>query len=99
MRGRRRILASALADALGKSRAAEPAAIAAAFAEAVGAPLSRELSVRGIMRDGRLLVVARTPGWAAQASALAQTICDRINARLGRCVARDLDVRVAAPEP
>jgi hypothetical protein len=98
MRGKRRILASALADALCNIRAAEPAAIAAAFAEAVGARLSRELSFRGVLRDGRLLVVARTPAWGAQASALAPTICARVNARLGRQVARDLDVHVGAPE-
>ncbi len=98
MRGKRRILASAIADALGNSREAEPATIAAAFAEAVGAPLSRELSFRGVLRDGRLLVVARTPAWAAEVSALAQTICARVNARLGRPVARGLDVRVGAPE-
>ncbi len=55
--------------------------------------------MRGVMRDGRLLVVARTSAWAAQVTALAPMICERINARLGRRIARDLDVRVAGPEP
>ncbi len=98
MRGKRRTLASALADALGDRPEAEPAVLAAAFADAVGAHLSRMLSFRGLLPGGRLLVVARSAAWAAQASALAPTICARVNARVGRKVASDLDVHVGAPE-
>jgi Dna[CI] antecedent DciA-like protein len=96
MRGRRRTLASVLAEALAPRREAEPAAIAAALAEACGPRLAREASFRGVMRDGRLLVVVRTAAWAAQVEALAPELCRSINARLGRPAAAGLDVRVAA---
>src|SRR5512138_3793364 len=99
MRGRRRTLASALADALAARPAAGDAAIAAAFAEALGPRLAREASFRGVTREGRLLVVARTDAWAAQLSALGGLICARVNARCGREVARGLDVHVQGPEP
>lgn len=96
MRGRRRTLASTLADALGGLRAAEPVAIPAAFAEACGPRLAREASVRGVTREGHLLVVVRTEAWATQIRALAPMLCERVNARLGRTVASGLDVHVAA---
>jgi hypothetical protein len=94
-RGRRRTLASTLADALTGVAGAEDVALRAAFAEACGPRLAREASVRGITRERRLLVVARTPEWATQVTALAPVLCERVNARLGRVVARGLDVHVA----
>jgi chorismate-pyruvate lyase len=84
-----------LAQALGPRRGAEGAALAAAFAEACGPRLAREVSLRGPLRDGRLLVLARTAAWAAQVEALAPELCERVNARLGRAVAAGLEVRVA----
>lgn len=95
MRGRRRTLASVLAESLAARGAAEPAAIAAAFAEACGPRLAREASCRGLMRDGRLLVLVRTQTWAAQVETLAPTLCSRVNERLGRPAAQGLDVRLA----
>jgi Dna[CI] antecedent DciA-like protein len=95
MRGRRRTLASVLAESLASRGAREPAAIAAAFAEACGPRLAREASCRGLMRDGRLLVLASTPAWASQIEAVAEALCARVNARLGRSAAQGLDVRVA----
>jgi hypothetical protein len=38
----------------------------------------------------------RTQAWAAQVEALAETLCARVNARLGRSAAQGLDVHVAA---
>ena len=84
-----------LAQALAPRRGAEGAALAAAFAEACGPRLAREVSLRGPLRDGRLLVLARTAAWAAQVEALAPELCERVNARLGRAVAAGLEVRVA----
>ncbi len=98
MRGRRRTLASVLAESLAARCASEPAAIGAAFAEACGPRLAREVSFRGVLRDGRLLVLVRTPAWAAQVETLAPALCSRVNSRLGVPAARGLDVRVA-PEP
>lgn len=95
MRGRRRTLASVIAESLASRGAAEPVAIAAAFAEACGPRLAREVSCRGVTREGHLLVVARTPAWASQVEALGETLCARVNARLGRTAARGLDVHVA----
>ena len=96
MRGRRRSLASALADALAGNAAARPVALAAAFAEACGPRLAREASMRGVTREGHLLVVATSPAWAAQVRELAPVLVERVNSRLGRTVASDLDVHVAA---
>jgi hypothetical protein len=95
-RGRRRTLASALSDALAGVPGAEAVTLRSAFAEACGPRLAREASVRGVTRDGRLLVVVRTEAWAAQVKALAPALCDRVNARLGRSVAHGLDVHLAA---
>lgn len=95
-RGHRRTLASTLADALARTRAAEPVALPAAFAEACGPRLAREASVRGVTREGRLMVVASSEAWAAQLRELAPVLCERVNARLGRAVAAGLDVHVAA---
>lgn len=96
MRGRRRTLASVLAESLASRREAQPAALAAAFAEACGPRLAREASFRGVTRDGRLLIVVRAAPWAAQVEALAPELCARVNARLGRAAAAGLEVRVAA---
>jgi hypothetical protein len=94
MRGRRRTVASALAEALASRRGADRAALAAAFAEALGPRLAREASMRGLLRDGRILVLVRTEAWAGQIAALEADICARVNARLGRAVAAGLEVRV-----
>lgn len=96
MRGRRRTLASTLADVLAGTRAAQPVALAAAFAEACGPALAREASMRGVTREGKLLVVVRSEAWAAQVRELAPVLCERVNARLGRTVASGLDVHLAA---
>lgn len=95
MRGRRQTIASVLAQALAHRTHAEGAALAAAFAEACGPRLAREVSCRGSLKDGRVLVLARTAAWAAQVQALAPDLCARVNARLGRDVAAGLEVRVA----
>ncbi|HYG66955.1 MAG TPA: DciA family protein [Anaeromyxobacteraceae bacterium] len=85
-----------LADTLTTFPEASVPAAAVAFAEACGPRLSREVSVRGITRDGRLLVLVRSADWAAQLLSLEATLCGRVNERLGRMLARGLDVRVAA---
>jgi hypothetical protein len=98
MRGRGRSIATVLGDALRGRSEARPAAIAAAFAEACGWPLSREIALRATTRDRRLIVVARTRGWADQVEALAPLIVERVNERLGRAAALGLDVRVGPLE-
>jgi hypothetical protein len=95
-RGRRRTLATTLSDALSRIPGAEPVALRAAFAEACGPRLAREASLRGVTREGRLLVVVRTQAWATQVTALTPVLCDRVNARIGRTIARGIDVHVAA---
>ncbi len=97
MRGRRRTLATTLADALAGVRGAEAVTLRAAFAEACGPRLAREASLRGVTREEHLLVVVRTAAWAAQVREIAPILCERVNARLGRTAARGLDVHVAAP--
>lgn len=84
-----------LADAFTGRTGAEAAALAVAFAEACGPRLAREVSMRGVLRDGRLLVLARSDEWAAQLVAAETLLCERVNVRLGRVVARGLEVRVA----
>jgi hypothetical protein len=95
-RGRRRTLASTLADALARVPGAQSTALVAAFAEACGPRLAREVSMRGVTREGRLLVVVRTKAWADQVTELAPILCERVNARLGRRVAEGLDVHLTA---
>jgi hypothetical protein len=95
VRGRRQTIAAALARALAPHGQAREAALVAAFAEACGPRLAREASLRGSLRDGRLLVLVRTDAWAAQVEALAPELCERVNARLGSPVATGLEVRVA----
>jgi len=87
-----------LADALApRSEALRPAA-AAAFAEALGWPLAREVQLRALTRDGRLLAVVRSEQWAGQVRALAPRIVERVNARLGPGTAVDVDVRLGPLE-
>jgi hypothetical protein len=95
MRGRRRTVAATLAEALARRPGADAAALAAAFAEACGPRLAREVSCRGPLRDGRVLVLARSEAWAREVARLEREICDRVNQRLGRPAAAGLDVRVA----
>lgn len=94
MRGRRRTVAAALAEALARRPEAQSAALAAAFAEACGPRLSREVSMRGRLRDGRLLVLVSSPEWATQVNELAAALCERVNARMGRTVALGLEIRI-----
>src|SRR5690349_20799723 len=98
MRGRGRPIATVLTDALAGRRGARLAAIASSFAEACGWPLAREVSVRAITRERRLVVVASSRGWADQVEALAPRIVARMNARLGREAAVGIDVRVGPLE-
>jgi predicted NAD/FAD-dependent oxidoreductase len=93
-RGKRRTLASVVAESLARRSEARRPAAAAAFAEACGWPLSREVTVRGLGPDGHLWVVASTPEWAREIEALAPDIVARLNARLGRTAVTALDVRV-----
>jgi hypothetical protein len=97
MRGRRRTIASALAETLVRRPEARTAALACAFADACGPRLARESSLRGQAADGRLLVVVRTPAWAEQVAALEREICDRVEARMGPGSAPGLLVRVGSP--
>jgi predicted nucleic acid-binding Zn ribbon protein len=96
VRGKRRTVASVLAETLARRKVAEPAALSAALAEACGPRLAREVSCRGLRQDGRLLVVVSDEAWAQQLRALEQELCVRVNARIGREVASGLDVRVGA---
>lgn len=95
MRGRRRTVASVLADAFAARPEAVSPAIAAAFAEACGPSLARHASCRGLLQDGRLLVLARTQAWADQLTAAAPLLCERVNARIGRRTVAGLEVRLA----
>ena len=94
MRGRGRPISTVLADALNEDRRALPALLAAVFAEACGWPLSREVALRGVTRDGRLIAVASAHSWAEQVERLAPILRSRINARVGREVVSALEVRV-----
>jgi len=98
VRGRGRPISAVLAEALGRSAEARGPAAAAAFAEAVGHPLSREAQLRALTRDGRLMVVVRGPQWAEALRALAPAILERVNARLGPGTASALEVRVGPLE-
>jgi len=83
-----------LGEALASRPEAHLAATAAAFAEAVGWPLSREVQLRALTRDGRLLAVAGSERWAEQIRNLAPLIVERVNARLGQGTAVAVDVRL-----
>ena len=94
MRGRGRPIATVLADALVGRQDARLAAVAAAFSEVCGWPLAREVSVRALGKDGALIAVASTRGWADQIEALAPRLCARMNRRLGSELISRLEVRV-----
>jgi ABC-type amino acid transport substrate-binding protein len=94
MRGRRRTVASVLAETLARRSESRTAALAAALAEACGPRLARETSFRGVTRDGLLLVLVRTEAWADQIRALEPELCRAVNARLRQQVAVGLDVRI-----
>jgi len=96
MRGKRRTVASVLAETLSTRHGADAAAVAAALAEACGPRLAREVSCRGVLRDGRILVLVGDDAWAEQLRALEREVCARVNARLGRTAALGLEVRVGA---
>jgi len=98
MRGKGRQIATVLADALRERPVAGAAAVAAAYAEACGWPLARDTALRALTREGTLIVVARTKGWADQVKALTPTLLRRVNERLGRTVACGIDVRVGPVE-
>ncbi len=83
MRGRRRSISSLLAESLARRPAGQLAALKAAFAEACGQPLAREVAARGLTADGRVMVVARSAAWAREVERLAGPICERLAARLG----------------
>ena len=98
MRGRGRPIATVLADALRARPGSATPLAAAAFAEVVGWPLAREVQLRGITRDGRLLVVARSEAWAEQLRLLTPLVVERLNARLGTGTATGVEVRVGPLE-
>lgn len=87
-----------LAQTLAQRAGGGDAALAAAVAEACGPRLAREVSFRGVLRDGRLLLVVRSAPWAGQVEALGAEICARVSARLGQPAAAGVEVRVAGPE-
>jgi ABC-type amino acid transport substrate-binding protein len=99
MRGRRRTVASVLAETLAARPGSGAAAIAAAVSEACGPRLAREVSFRGVLRDGRLLLLVRSEAWAEQVRGLEADLCRSVNGRLGRTAAVGLDVRVGAAGP
>jgi hypothetical protein len=95
MRGKRRRVATVLADALAARPEARLTAAAAAFAEAVGWPLAREAHLRALTRDGRIIAVVRAESWAGPLRAQEPAILERVNARLGAGTASAIEVRVA----
>lgn len=94
MRGRRRTVASALAEVLAARPGAGSAALAVAFAEACGPRLAREVSCRGLAPDGRLVVLVTDGAWAEQVRALEPELLARVAARLGRPAAAGIELRV-----
>jgi predicted nucleic acid-binding Zn ribbon protein len=98
MRGRRRHVSSVLADALAARGRTQSASTTAAFSEVVGPRLARELTVRGKLRDGRLLVVASSAEWAAQVTALEPEILSRLRDRLGQSSPTGLSIHVGVVE-
>src|SRR5512145_2311478 len=98
MRGRRRHVSSVLADALGSRGRAQPAFRAAAFADAVGPRLAREVAVRGQLRDGRLLVVVSNAEWRDQLLALEPEIVSVLRERLGATAPTGISVHVGSVE-
>ena len=99
MRGRRRHVSSVLADALASRARTQEATLALALADAIGPRLSREVTVRGKLRDGRLLVVVASDQWATQLRTLEPEILARLRERLGTAAPSALSVHVGAVEP
>jgi len=99
MRGRRRHVSSVLADALASRARTRDATLALSLAEAVGPRLARELSVRGKLGDGRLLVVAASEAWATQLRALEPEILEQLRGRLGAHAPSGLSIHVGKVEP
>jgi hypothetical protein len=97
VRGRRHI-ATALADALAGRPEARLAAASAAFAEALGWPLAREVRLRAWTRQGQLIAEASAERWAEQVRALAPQILERMQARLGAAGPLALEVRAVVRE-
>jgi hypothetical protein len=95
MRGHRKSIATALTDALRRQPGARAATLAAAFAEACGPRLAQEVSCRGPLRDGRILVLVRSAPWAEQVAAMESELCARVELRLGAGTAPGLEIRVA----
>ena len=88
-----------VAESLARRPEARRPAAAAAFAEACGWPLSRELTVRGLGPDGHLWVVASSAEWARQLESVSGAVVERVNQRLGRDLVKALDVRVRRERP
>jgi predicted NAD/FAD-dependent oxidoreductase len=87
-----------VAESLARRPEARRPAAAAAFAEACGWPLSRELTVRGLGPDGHLWVVASSAEWARQLEDVSATVVERVNRRLGHAAVTALDVRIRRGE-
>jgi predicted nucleic acid-binding Zn ribbon protein len=71
----------------------------AAFSEAVGPRLAREVSLRGKLRDGRLLVVVSSALWATQVTEIESEVLRKLRARLGAACASGLSIHVGPVEP
>jgi hypothetical protein len=99
MRGRRRHVSSVLADALTARGRAQSSTLAAVFSEALGSRLAREVSFRGLLRDGRILVVVSSAEWATQLSALEGDLLAKLRERLGASCPGGLSVHVGTIEP
>jgi hypothetical protein len=72
-----------LVTSLGGREHAEKAAVANAWAEAVGPEVARHTSVRGVRR-GELLVSTDSSAWAGQLQAMSDQLRDRVNEEIGR---------------
>jgi hypothetical protein len=94
MRGRRRTVASALAEVLAARPGSGDAALAVALKEAAGPRLAREFSVRGVTQEGRCLVVVASAEWATQLRAVEGELCRKAGERLGRSLAAGLEIFV-----
>ena len=87
-----------LADALAGRPEARLAAASAAFCEALGWPLAREIRLRAWTREGHLIAEARSERWAEQLRAMEPEILLRMNTRLGGGAACRVEVRVGSWE-
>ncbi|HXH23716.1 MAG TPA: DciA family protein [Vicinamibacterales bacterium] len=89
-------LPAALAEVLRRAPLT-PEKIAFAWRAAVGPALDRATAIE--LRDGTLLVTARTEAWCRELERSAATIRARLDALLGPDVVRGLEVRAAAAAP